>query len=195
MHTRQKFRVPSVNQQVNPHRNDKNTRPDSDLGFPLHEENHQGKRQKNRDYCHKMPSSKHGQRTWQRLSVTFHQGCGHGKRPTHAGINAVVKTRKNDGPPKGRHGCYVSHTLDGRIAETVGRTVSTFEPDLVRTLSVKPPMGAGTVRLISVGEDAVDLQPCGGTHVARTGEIGPLTVAKIENKGRQNRRITIAFAE
>jgi len=69
------------------------------------------------------------------------------------------------------------------------------QPDLVRTLSVKPPMGAGTVRLISVGEDAVDLQPCGGTHVARTGEIGPLTVAKIENKGRQNRRITIAFAE
>ncbi|MEQ8250760.1 MAG: alanyl-tRNA editing protein [Oceanibaculum nanhaiense] len=69
------------------------------------------------------------------------------------------------------------------------------QPDLVRTLSVKPPMGAGTVRLISVGADAVDLQPCGGTHVARTGEIGPLTVAKIENKGRQNRRITIAFAE
>ncbi|WP_439515614.1 alanyl-tRNA editing protein [Oceanibaculum nanhaiense] len=69
------------------------------------------------------------------------------------------------------------------------------QPDLVRTLSVKPPMGAGTVRLISVGEGAVDLQPCGGTHVARTGEIGPLTVAKIENKGRQNRRITIAFAE
>ncbi|RKQ68181.1 alanyl-tRNA editing protein [Oceanibaculum indicum] len=69
------------------------------------------------------------------------------------------------------------------------------QPDLVRTLSVKPPMGAGTVRLISVAGDAVDLQPCGGTHVARTGEIGPLTVAKIENKGKQNRRITIAFAE
>lgn len=69
------------------------------------------------------------------------------------------------------------------------------QPDLVRTLSVKPPMGAGTVRLISVAGDAVDLQPCGGTHVARTGEIGRLAVAKIENKGRQNRRITIAFAE
>ena len=69
------------------------------------------------------------------------------------------------------------------------------QPDLVRTLSVKPPMGAGTVRLISVAGDTVDLQPCGGTHVARTGEIGPLTVAKIENKGKQNRRITIAFAE
>lgn len=69
------------------------------------------------------------------------------------------------------------------------------QPDLVRTLSVKPPMGAGTVRLISVAADTVDLQPCGGTHVARTGEIGPLTVAKIENKGKQNRRITIAFVE
>ena len=69
------------------------------------------------------------------------------------------------------------------------------QPELVRTLSVKPPMGAGTVRLISVAGDAVDLQPCGGTHVARTGEICKLAVAKIENKGKQNRRITIAFAE
>ena len=49
----------------------------------------------------------------------------------------MIQTRKNDGPPKGRHGCYVSHALDGRIAETVGRTVSTFEPDLVRTQALR----------------------------------------------------------
>ncbi|MHA1154097.1 MAG: alanyl-tRNA editing protein [Alphaproteobacteria bacterium] len=66
-------------------------------------------------------------------------------------------------------------------------------PELVRTMSVKPPMGAGRVRLMEI-ED-VDLQPCGGTHVRRTGEIGPVKVAKIENKGRQNRRINIVFAE
>jgi misacylated tRNA(Ala) deacylase len=67
------------------------------------------------------------------------------------------------------------------------------QPDLVRTMSVKPPSGSGRVRLLRI-ED-VDLQPCGGTHVARTGEIGKVQVTKIENKGKQNRRINIAFAE
>ena len=64
-------------------------------------------------------------------------------------------------------------------------------PDLVKTLSVAPPRGAGKVRLIRIGQgDAqVDLQPCGGTHVARTGEIGRLRLGKIEKKGRQNRRV------
>ncbi len=66
-------------------------------------------------------------------------------------------------------------------------------PQLVRTMSVKPPMGAGRVRLMEI-ED-VDLQPCGGTHVRRTGEIGRVRVTKIENKGRQNRRVNIAFAD
>ena len=70
-------------------------------------------------------------------------------------------------------------------------------PELVRTMSVKPPAGAGRVRLMEVAgpAGAVDLQPCGGTHIRNTAEIGPVTIAKIENKGRQNRRIIIAFAE
>jgi misacylated tRNA(Ala) deacylase len=67
------------------------------------------------------------------------------------------------------------------------------QPELVRTMSVKPPSGAGRVRLLKIGE-AVDLQPCGGTHVKRTGEIGAVEVGKIENKGKQNRRINIRFA-
>jgi misacylated tRNA(Ala) deacylase len=66
-------------------------------------------------------------------------------------------------------------------------------PDLVRTMSVQPPSGAGRVRLMEVAD--VDLQPCGGTHVRNTAEIGPVAVTKIENKGRQNRRINLAFAE
>lgn len=66
-------------------------------------------------------------------------------------------------------------------------------PGLVKTMSVKPPVGAGRVRLIRIGAGAaqVDLQPCGGTHVARTGEIGRATLGKIEKKGRQNRRVSL----
>ena len=67
------------------------------------------------------------------------------------------------------------------------------QPDLVKTMSVKPPMGAGKVRLIEVA--GLDLQPCGGTHVARTGEIAPVFIRKIEKKGRQNRRVVIAFSD
>ena len=70
-------------------------------------------------------------------------------------------------------------------------------PGLVKTMSVRPPMGQGRVRLVRIGTGAgqVDLQPCGGTHVARTGEIGQVTIDKIENKGRQNRRVTLSLAE
>jgi misacylated tRNA(Ala) deacylase len=70
-------------------------------------------------------------------------------------------------------------------------------PALVRTLSVKPPRGTGRLRLVRIGDGntPVDLQPCGGTHVARTGEIGAVRVVKIENKGRQNRRVVVALAE
>ncbi|MEX0808048.1 MAG: alanyl-tRNA editing protein [Dongiaceae bacterium] len=67
------------------------------------------------------------------------------------------------------------------------------QPDLIRTMSVKPPTGYGRVRLLDI--DGVDLQPCGGTHVARTGEIGRVAIGKIESKGKQNRRVNIAFAE
>lgn len=66
-------------------------------------------------------------------------------------------------------------------------------PQLVRTMSVKPPSGQGKVRLLEI--EGVDLQPCGGTHVRRTGEIGPVAIGKIENKGRQNRRVNLLFAE
>ena len=71
-------------------------------------------------------------------------------------------------------------------------------PELVRTMSVKPPTGSGRVRLVRIGRDGsdpIDLQPCGGTHVRTTGEIGAIAIAKIENKGKQNRRVVLAFKE
>lgn len=64
--------------------------------------------------------------------------------------------------------------------------------DLIKTMKVKPPMGQGRVRLVRIGD--VDLQPCGGTHVARTLEIGTLALGKIEKKGKQNRRVSLLFA-
>jgi misacylated tRNA(Ala) deacylase len=66
---------------------------------------------------------------------------------------------------------------------------------LIRTMSVKPPMGTGRIRLVMIGEDGkIDLQPCGGTHVSSTAAIGPIAVAKIENKGKINRRVRLVFA-
>ena len=64
-------------------------------------------------------------------------------------------------------------------------------PSLVRTMSVAPPRGRGRVRLLDI--EGVDLQPCGGTHVASSGDIGRVRVTKIEKKGRQNRRVSVAF--
>jgi misacylated tRNA(Ala) deacylase len=69
-------------------------------------------------------------------------------------------------------------------------------PGLVKTMSVKPPMGTGRVRLIEIAtpDKRLDLQPCGGTHVKSTREIGKIAVTQIEKKGKQNRRVRIAFA-
>ncbi|POF29302.1 alanyl-tRNA editing protein [Roseibium marinum] len=67
-------------------------------------------------------------------------------------------------------------------------------PGLVKTMSVKPPRGSGRVRLVRIGGE-VDLQPCGGTHVSRTSEIGQLALGKIEKKGKQNRRVRIRLTD
>lgn len=66
-------------------------------------------------------------------------------------------------------------------------------PELVRTMSVQPPMDGGVIRTVTI--EGIDYQPCGGTHVRSTGEIGRVTVSKIEKKGRQNRRINVVFDE
>lgn len=80
-------------------------------------------------------------------------------------------------------------------APVMARWISDAEleanPGLVKTMSVKPPMGTGKVRLIEIAN--LDLQPCGGTHVRATGEIGAVRVTQIEKKGKQNRRVRIAL--
>ena len=98
-------------------------------------------------------------------------------------------------------------TLQARLDKLVDRDLAVTEswitdaeldanPELVKTMSAAPPRGAGQVRLIAIGADEarVDLQPCGGTHVARTGEIGALRLGKIEKKGRRNRRVYLHLA-
>ena len=65
-------------------------------------------------------------------------------------------------------------------------------PDLVRTMAVKPPRGSGQIRMIRIG-DNIDFQPCGGTHVSKTSEIDHVKSVKIENKGKMNKRIILKF--
>jgi misacylated tRNA(Ala) deacylase len=83
------------------------------------------------------------------------------------------------------HELEISWVTDEEMAANQG---------LIRTMSVKPPVGSGRVRIIKIG-GSIDLQPCGGTHVKRTSEIGRLEVGKIENKGTHNRRINIRLAD
>ncbi len=78
-------------------------------------------------------------------------------------------------------------------AEWITEAELDARPALVKTLSVQPPRGAGRVRLVRIGD--VDLQPCGGTHVASTAEIGRVRVARIEKKSRHNRRVSVVFED
>jgi misacylated tRNA(Ala) deacylase len=97
--------------------------------------------------------------------------------------------------------------LEEALNELIGRDLPVTEdwitdaelaarPELVKTMSVAPPTGQGRVRLIRIGQGAeqIDLQPCGGTHVARTAEIGRVEIGRIEKKGRQNRRVSLTLA-
>ncbi len=82
-------------------------------------------------------------------------------------------------------------------AEWIGEDELAARPEMVKTMKVKPPVGQGRVRLVRIGagEGTIDLQPCGGTHVASTAEIGRLRIGKVEKKGRENRRVNLHFGE
>jgi misacylated tRNA(Ala) deacylase len=102
------------------------------------------------------------------------QGAVVEKEAVEAKLNALVR---------GGHRVAPRWITDDELAAS---------PELVRTMSVAPPMGQGRVRLLAV--DGVDLQACGGTHVANTAEIGPVAVLKIRSEGKRNKRMTIGFA-
>ena len=104
-----------------------------------------------------------------------------------------------DIPEAGLDKDEITQKLAGMIASDAAVTTRWItdeelaaNPSLVKTMSVKPPMGTGRVRLVEIA--GLDLQPCGGTHVRRTAEIGAVRVIQIEKKGKQNRRVRIAFA-
>ena len=82
-------------------------------------------------------------------------------------------------------------------AEWIAEEELAARPEMVKTMKVKPPVGQGRVRLVRIGagDATIDLQPCGGTHVRSTAEIGPLRIGKIEKKGRENRRVNLHFAD
>lgn len=81
-------------------------------------------------------------------------------------------------------------------AEIIDEAILDEQPELVRTMSVQPPRGTGTLRMVRIGapEASIDYQPCGGTHVASTAEIGAITIGKIEKKGKANRRVNLHLA-
>lgn len=120
--------------------------------------------------------------------------------PVSGGAITAVKGRLDFDMPEPVDRDAVEAELNALIARDLPVTESWItdaelaaNPGLVKTMSVQPPTGAGRVRLVQIGagDDRVDLQPCGGTHVRRTGEIGPVRIGKIEKKGRQNRRVNV----
>ncbi len=86
---------------------------------------------------------------------------------------------------EGNHPIYLQWITDAELAAN---------PDIVKSKNVRPPMGLGRVSLVCIGENAaIDSQPCGGTHVSETQEVGAIYIAKIEKKGKENRRFRIRF--
>lgn len=104
-----------------------------------------------------------------------------------AGVTKEDMTRRMMELVQADHPVFVRLITDEQLA---------LNPGLVKSKNVRPPSGTGRIRLVCIGENAsIDSQPCGGTHVARTAEVGSVHIAKIEKKGRENRRFRIRFGE
>jgi misacylated tRNA(Ala) deacylase len=136
-----------------------------------------------------------------RMHTCLHLLCAVVGAPVTGGNLTAEKGRLDfDLPESTVDKATLTEALNALIARDTGTAVQWItdqeldaRPELVKTLSVAPPRGAGRVRLLSIPD--VDLQPCGGTHVARTGEIGRVRVTKIEKKSRLNRRIAVALED
>lgn len=139
--------------------------------------------------------------THMRFHTAMHVMCALIKGDVTGGNLSADKARLDfnlpDGPPdKGALNEALARVIAGNHP-TSTKWITDEEldakPDLVRTMSVRPPVGAGRVRLLNI--EGIDLQPCGGTHLKSTGEIGAISVSKIENKGKMNRRFTLRFTD
>lgn len=133
-----------------------------------------------------------------RMHTCMHLVCALVEGDVTGGQVGEVKSRLDFNIPENPDKVALGEALNKLIAEDhpLSQSWITDEeldanPDLVRTMSVQPPRGSGRIRMIKIGD--IDLQPCGGTHVKSTAEIGAVRIGKIENKGRQNRRINILF--
>lgn len=138
-----------------------------------------------------------------RMHTALHLLCASVPFPVTGGQIGEKESRLDFNMPESPDREALTQRLNALVDEDhsvsdrwIDDSVLEAQPELIRTMSVKPPMGNGKVRLVSIGDgDSVDLQPCGGTHIRTTSEIGPLEVFKVENKGKQNRRIRVRLAE
>lgn len=138
-----------------------------------------------------------------RMHTALHLLCASVPFPVTGGQIGEKESRLDFNMPESPDREALTQRLNALVDEDhpvsdrwIDDSVLEAQPELIRTMSVKPPMGSGKVRLVSIGEgDSVDLQPCGGTHIRTTSEIGPLEIFKVENKGKQNRRIRVRLAE
>lgn len=136
-----------------------------------------------------------------RMHTALHLLCSIIPHPVTGGSIGAKESRLDFDMPENADKVAVTEALSALVDAdhaTSTRWISDEEldanPDLVRTLSVKPPRGSGKIRLVAIGEnDSVDLQPCGGTHVKSTSEIGAIHIGKIEKKGKMNRRLRVRF--
>lgn len=134
-----------------------------------------------------------------RMHTALHVLCSKVDAPVSGGSIGIEKSRLDFDLPESPDKEALAAAINAEIEANISIEISAItdeelenNPNLVRTMSVKPPMGQGSVRTIRVGD--VDYQPCGGTHVKSTGEIGLIRIGKIEKKGKVNRRINIHFA-
>ncbi len=149
----------------------------------------------------KVTCAIHWERRYQlmRMHTALHILCSKVDAAVSGGSIGLEKSRLDfdlpESPDKEALAAAINAEIEANLSVDIGSITDEeleSNPDLIRTMSVKPPMGQGSVRTIRVGD--VDYQPCGGTHVKSTGEIGLIRIGKIEKKGKQNRRINIHFA-
>ena len=140
-----------------------------------------------------------------RMHTGLHLLCSVVNAPVTGGSIGADKGRLDFDLDQSPDKAQIQAALDAAIAADYPVTIGSISdaeldanPELVRTMSVQPPRGSGTIRMVRIGfanVESFDYQPCGGTHVRTTGQVGKLVLGKIEKKGKQNRRIGVVWEE